>query len=334
MKYRAVGQSEIMVPELSIGALHFGVYLDEKESIALLSYAYENGINFFDCGPLYGNGVSELIVGKFIKSKRDKIIVTTKVGLKKIARADKTFGVTVEQLTRNNIVSSLERSLKRLGIDYIDIFQLHAFDSTTPLDLTLETLEELIKSGKIRNYGVSNFDENEFDMLQQRINANNYKGLCCIESHYNVIERMIEKTLLPKIIKEGIGLMPYRALARGLLSDKYLLNTIPSGSRASDSWRVRNTLTQDNIILLKALSKMSRENYRLSLAQLSVHWLLNCSCVSSVIVGCRDIPQLEELITGLSYARSPMLSADVDLLIKDLNLTEFVLSKPEIYFER
>jgi aryl-alcohol dehydrogenase-like predicted oxidoreductase len=334
MKKNRVGNSTISVSEISLGALHFGVYLDQKESLDLLSFAVDRGINFIDTGPLYGGGVSEEIVGKFIQSQRNSMVISTKVGLSKEVRADGTFGVGVKKLTCQNITNSLNESLSKLQTDYIDILQLHAYDPDTKLVESIEVLEELVRVGKIRTYGVSNYNPEQFIELIKTVDENEYKNFSCIESHYNLIERMIEVSLLPLVEQSKISLIPYRSLARGILSGKYFGGLIPNKSRAEDSWRVRNSLTQEVDFLVKSLSEEVAKKYGKTILELSIAWLLGQKSVPTVLIGCRDIRQLSQSIEASNWILTNEVLQDIEALIDRLGSRDHVQNSPSIYFEQ
>lgn len=334
MKRNRVGNSDLLVSNISLGALHFGVYLDEKKSHDLLSLASELDINFIDTGPLYGNGNSEEIVGKYILNKRGSFVISTKVGLHKVLRDDGTFGVGVRKLTNKNITMSLNESLSKLNTDYVDILQLHAYDPETRLDESIEVLESLVKDGKIRTYGISNYNPEQLIELLKIVEDNGYKHLSCIESHYNLIERMIESSLFPLISRAKISLIPYRSLARGVLSGKYISGSIPDGSRAADSWRVKQTLTPEVNELVITLSEVMRNKYDKSILDLAVAWLLARDEIPTVLLGCRDEQQLLANIEASRWALSAEIMHLVDEVIERLGYKDLVQNSPKIYFEQ
>ncbi len=334
MKQNRLGNSDVLVSSIALGALHFGVYLNEKNSHDLLSFASELGINFIDTGPLYGNGNSEEIIGKYINPKRNSFVVSTKVGLDKVTRKDGTFGVGVKKLTRENILQSLNASLSKLNTDYIDILQLHAYDPSTSLEESIEVLESLVKDGKIRTYGVSNYNPEQLTELLKTVEAHEYMNFSCIESHYNLMERMIELSLLPLISSAKISLIPYRGLARGVLSGKYMNGLIPDGSRASDSWRVKQTLTEKVGVLVKTLSGEIERKYGKTILELSIAWLLSRDEIPTVLLGCRDVQQLTENIEASKWVLSPDILIFVDEIINRLGCRDIVQNSPKVYFEK
>jgi len=318
--------------KLTIGALHFGVMLNQAEAKGIIDFAKDNGVAFIDTGPLYGNGNSELIVGNCIKGQREKFHLSTKVGLQKVNRADGSFGVGVIDLTPNNIKKSLENSLKNLQTDYIDLFYLHAFCESVPLVETFGALSDLVEEGKIKNIGVSNYNPEQLEKVLSTIKDNNFKKISCIEAHYNMIERMVENQLVPLCEIADVKIMPYRALGRGLLSDKYL-NGIPADSRAASSWRVKRYLNDDFLMMLRSLNNLALD-FQTTLASLSLQWVLNKKTVSNVLIGVRDVNSLEECISATFTKLSQELEEEIDKRIVAHSLMPWVQSNPEVYFEK
>lgn len=334
MKYKKIGQTNIECSVLGLGCLHFGVYFDKKQAELLVNYSIDNGINFFDTGPLYGNGHSQKILGEIIKNKRKNIIISTKAGLEKEVRPDGSFGVKVKKLTPLYLRKSLEKSLKEINTDYIDLFQLHAFDTTTPLEETLSEIDKLFKDGLIRSFGVSNFDPYQLSQVNSILKNTKIKNLGAIECHYNMIERKMEEGVIPECKKNGVSIMPYRALARGILSGQYKLEgEIPVGSRAQDSWRVRDWLKPETLKLVNELKNYALEN-NTSISQLSLAWLSSKTEVCSVIIGVKKIHQLGELIDATSFDFSKSMDNKIDEIIKNNNEYNNVYKRPDVYFEK
>ena len=318
--------------KLTIGALHFGVMVNQSEAKGIIDFARDKGVVSIDTGPLYGNGNSELIVGNCIKGDREKFHLSTKVGLEKINRADGSFGVGVIDLTPNNIKKSLEKSLKNLQTDYIDLFYLHAFCETVPLAETFGALTDLVDEGKIKNIGVSNYDPKQLGKVLSIVKNNNLKKISCIEAHYNMIERMVENQLVPLCELADINIMPYRALGRGLLSDKYL-NGIPADSRAAFSWRVKRYLNDDFLMLLRSLNNLALA-HKMTLASLSLQWLLNRKIVDNVLIGVRDVDTLKDCINGTLANIPRELEKEIDNIIASHGLLPWVRSNPKVFFEQ
>lgn len=334
MEKRRLGASSVEVSTVGLGGLHFGVYLDEIQSTRLVHHALDRGVNFVDTGPLYGNGQSETIVGKAIKGRRDQVVLTTKVGLARRTLADGSFGVEVVPLRADRIRECLEQSLRALGTDYVDLFQFHAFDPDTPVEASFEVMDQLVTEGKIRAVGASNYDPTELSAVVQAIGSNGWAPLVALESHYNMIERMVEKELLPICSSNGVGIIPYRSLARGILTGKYRLGSaIPEKSRAADSWRVRNWLQDETLALVAALEVFALQHGR-SVVELSIAWLLAQPLVPSVLIGARDIPQFDACADAATWSLSAGELAEIDEIILAHGQKERVSSLPEVYFEK
>lgn len=334
MKYRKLGQSDINVSILGLGCLHFGAYLSEIESIDMLHHAFQHGINFIDTGPLYGNGLSENIVGKAIRGCRDKVILTTKVGLARRKLSDGSFGVEVVPLNVQGIRDGLERSLKEIGTDYIDVFQFHAYDNDTPLEDSFGEMDRLVREGKIRSIAVSNYNPEELQAVLSIIKKNSWQPLVAIETHYNVIERMNEKELLPICEKNRVGVIPYRALARGILTGKYgSAGVIPTNSRAKDSWRVRQWLSTETLAVVSSLEAFAIQSGR-TVSELSLAWLFARPNIGSVLVGTRNMGQLQTCLDSCSWVLTSQDLVEVDRLIDVHGQKTHVVTHPEVYFEK
>jgi aryl-alcohol dehydrogenase-like predicted oxidoreductase len=333
MQYRKLGSSELNVSILGLGCLHFGGYLNESESLDLISYAINQGINFIDTGPLYGNGLSEGIVGKAIRSCRDQIVLSTKVGLSRCRLADGSFGVEVVPLTAAQIRESLDNSLKEIGTDYIDVFQFHAYDPSTPLEESLGEMNRLIDEGKIRSIAVSNYNPNELKAVLDVIHRNSWQPIVAIETHYNVLERMVEQELLPLCDRNQVSIVPYRSLARGILSEKYSGGMIPANSRAADSWRVRKWLLPETLAVVSSFADFAKQSGR-TVTELALAWLYSKKNIGSVLIGGRDIGQLELCLNSCDWTLDCESLIEIDRLIDLHGQSDHVTAHPKVYFEK
>ena len=334
MNYRFLGNSKISVSEICMGALHFGVYLSEEESLSLLDFGFDSGINFIDTGPLYGNGLSEGYVGKFIAKRRDQVVISTKAGLSRIERPDGSFGVSVQKLNAEGIRKNLDKSLKSLNTDYIDIFQFHAYDHSTSITESLDVVYKLIDEGKIRAFGASNYSPVELQCVIDSFDLAYKKYFVALESHLNIIERRVEAELLPLCKKNNISILPYRALARGVLSGKYLSSSeFPIGSRASDSWRVRKSIDVDSLKILKVMSKFA-EQKRIKVLDIAIAWLLKNKCIGSLVIGARNINQLSECIQSTEIKLSDSDYMELDELIIESGQMNRIYLNPSVFFEQ
>ena len=332
MKYFTIGENKIKISYIGLGALHFGVFCNLKQTKSLIDYSIDHGINFIDTAPLYGNGISENYLREALKKKRNKVIIATKFGLKKTSR-NGIFGVDVMRLNKKNLEKSLDESLLKMKLDHIDIFQLHAFDKKTDIIETFEALIDLKKKGKIKEVGTSNYDPNE--MLIASKAAKKLKlNIATTQLHYNLIERKAEEKLLIQCKKNKIHPISYRALARGILTGKYKnLNNIPKKSRAFKSFRVRKWLNNDLIKLINDLEIIAK-SFNKSLIELSLAWQFNNKIKCSTVVGARNIKQLDTIIKSSDVIINKDIYNKIENCIKINGFNDYVKNMPQVYFEK
>lgn len=334
MKYKIIGKSGIKASVLGLGALHFGTFIDEKQSAKIINRALDLGINFIETSPIYGAGKSETIVGKAIKERRKEVIISTKVGLKAITRQDETFGNEVERLTKEHIYSSIEKSLRALGTDYVDLYQVHAFDHNTPIEETIDAMDCLIKEGKTRIIGCSNYDDTEFKLAYNAAVKNKKNHFSLFQVHHNLIERRAEDSVFPLCRQNNVGLIINRALARGILTGKYKNNMpIPENSRAKISNRVRRWLEPDMLKLVEELETFA-QGYNRNAAELAIAWLLLKKEIAIVLFGARNIEQLENNINAVNWRLSKNDRNEIENIIKQSGLMQRIKSRPQTFFEK
>lgn len=334
MQYRQLGLSSLRVSVIGIGALHFGVYCDRLMTTKIIHQALDRGINFIDTAPMYGHGDSESYIGAAIQGMRDKVILSTKVGLLPKTAPDGTFTVSVASLNRKTIRDTVHQSLRALGTDYIDLYQLYAYDPSTPMEVTLAALEELIKEGKIRFIGCSNFNHDEFKEAALLVKRKQFPPFSSFQVHFNLIERRAEEEILPICRKENSGVICNRALARGILSGKYIWNQpLSKGSRAADSYRVRRWLKKETLAMVSKLRDFAREQNR-SPIELALAWLLSKPEVSVVLVGMRNLDHVEMATKASEWALTKDDLEKIEAIIEQLNLKSQIESLPETFFEK
>ena len=334
MLYRQLGRSSLKVSALSVGGLHFGVFCDQQATQSILQRAFDLGINFIDTAPMYGSARSEGFIKEAIRGRRHELIIGTKVGLNPAFAPDGTFGVEVVALNKQNIRTSLEKSLRALGTDYIDLFQVHAFDPVTPLEETFSTLDALVREGKVRFIGCSNYDDKELVQAAQALHRQKSADFASLQCHYNLIERRAEQEIVPVCLENDYGLIVYRALCRGILTGKYKKDQpLPEGSRAQVSYRVKRWLTPETLSLTQALGKFAQMHNR-TLTELSIAWLLKRPAVATVLAGMRNIEQLEICAQGVDWQLSTNELAEIDRIIDGLGLTGQVNSLPDTFLEK
>ena len=216
MNTRYLGKTGLKVSELCLGTMTFGRETDETTSYSILERFVEAGGNFIDTADVYSQGISEEIVGRWLPTKnRDDLVIATKV------RFGMGDGPNDVGLSRKHILSGVEASLRRLGTDYIDLYQVHCWDKRTPLEETLSTLDGLVKSGKVRYIGVSNFTGWQLQKAIDLSLHNGWEPFVCLQPLYNLLDRQLELELLPICENEGLGIIPWSPLRGGWLTGKY-----------------------------------------------------------------------------------------------------------------
>lgn len=306
MEYRFLGSTGLKVSELCLGAMTFGRETTEDVSHQMLDRFVEAGGKFIDTADVYSQGISEEILGRWLKDKpRDDLIIATKV------RGGMGEGPNDEGLSRKHILAGVEDSLRRLDTDYIDLYQVHMWDSATPLEETLSTLDGLVKGGKVRYIGASNHAGWQ---LQKAIDLSRQMGLeqfVCLQPLYNLLDRDSEWELIPICQNEGLGLIPWSPLRGGWLTGKYRrdMTEPPEGTRIkkaeeegwSESWSAYNTEhTWDVIDTLLAVA----EEVDKTPPQVALRWLLQRPGVTAPIVGARTMEHLEDNLGAAGWTLS------------------------------
>ncbi len=300
MTYRRSGRSGLVLPAISLGAWEtFGGYRGEEVARACLYRAFDLGITHFDLANNYGRppGNAERVVGRILKEMpRDELIISSKAGYTMWP------GPYGDGLSKKYLVASLDQSLQRLGLDYVDIFYAHRPDPHTPLEETMAALDLIVRQGKALYVGVSNFPGAH---LEQAVQVTQRMGLTPITIHqprYNLLDRRCEFDLFEHTERNGIGVITFSPLAQGLLSEKYLGEAIVSDSRAAQWWgKERNDEVVDETTLskLRRLNNLAHERGQ-SLAQMALAWNLRLPAVTSVLIGASKVEQIEENVAALN----------------------------------
>ena len=319
---------------IGLGALHFGVFLDQEETTRIVHHAIENGVNFIDTAPMYGNGNSELFLRNALKDYRHRVILSTKAGLEPVIRKDGSFGVEIATLKEEYIRRSVEKSLQRLGVDYIDLFQLHAFDWSTPFEETMKTLDSLVQEGKIRAVGCSNYNKQELFRALSVIETYGHTPLSTLQCHYNVIEQRARRELIGNCRNKQIGVICNRGLARGILTGKYKFGRPPpERSRGVESLRIRECLSRETLDLVQDLRSWASRHER-SVVEFALAWLLSREEISVALVGVRNIEQLNKCIRAADWSLGNGEFAEIDKIIDRMGLSNQVNSLPEVFLEK
>ena len=290
MDYRILGKSGLNVSRFCLGTMTFGDQVNEIDAIAMVDYAIDNGVNFFDCADVYAGGQSEVILGKAVKSKRDKVVLTSKCAGKM------SDDINDIGLSRGTIVRHVDASLKRLDTDYLDVLFLHFPDRKTDLETILFTMDMLIRSGKIRHYGISNFPAWMACSMVHKAREANAPAPVVTENPYNVLTRSLEDELLPFIQEYNIALMTHNPLAGGLLTGKHRGGKLATDSRFTrDAGYAKRYVTDANTLAMETVIEAA-ESDGVTPVQLAYQWLLSKEHVTSVICGISKMSQLEDNI--------------------------------------
>lgn len=299
MLYRRCGNSGLKLPAISLGAWEtFGGYRGAEVARACLYRAFDLGITHFDLANNYGRppGNAETVVGTILKDMpRDELIISTKAGYYMWP------GPYGEWLSKKYLIASLDQSLKRLGLDYVDIFYAHRPDPETPLEETMATLDLIVRQGKALYIGVSNFSGAQFEQAVQVAHQMHLNPILIHQARYNLLDRRVEYNLLDHTKRAGTGVIAFSPLAQGLLSDKYLGENIPSDSRAAAWWDKNSReriLTDDTLSKVRRLNAIAQERGQ-TLAQMALSWLLRRPEITSVLIGASKVRQIEENVATL-----------------------------------
>ena len=296
MDYRTLGRSGCAVSSLCLGTMTFGVETDEAGSHEQLDRFIEAGGTLVDTADVYGKGQSEEIIGRWFASRpadvTERVVLATK-GRFAVGNEPNSLGLSTRHLTR-----ALDASLSRLGLDQVDLYQVHAFDPWTPLDETLRTLDGFIRAGKISYYGLSNFTGWQLTKVVQLANALGLAAPVTLQPQYSLIVREIEWEIVPAVQDAGMGMLPWSPLGGGWLSGKYKRDERPSGAtrlgedpeRGMEAWDRRGTERTWNII--DAVQKIA-EDRDVSMAEVALAWVTDRPAVTSTILGARTMEQLE-----------------------------------------
>ena len=306
MLYRRAGRSGLMLPALSLGAwLTFGGYRDAEVARACFRLAFDLGITHFDFANNYGDppGQAEIVGGEIIRRDlpRDEIVVSSKAGHRMWP------GPYGEWCGKKSLVASCEQSLKRLGLDYLDVFYIHRIDWETPFEESLEALDLLIRQGKVLYGGLSSWSSPElrageaFSEVEAIVERDRLARITLYQPEYSLLRRGLEHELFPRLEAAGTGAVAFRTLASGLLTDRYLEGALPPGSRAAELWgaeRTRALLDDAGVDRLRALDTLARERDQ-TLAQMAIAWALRLPVVTTVLVGVSTPEQLRENVAAL-----------------------------------
>lgn len=312
MKYNRLGKSNLRVSALCLGTMMFGDQTDEAEALAMVAYARERGVNFIDTADVYSLGKSEEITGRAINQDRDRWVLATKCG-NKMDAADPNMW----RHSRKWITQACEDSLKRLGTDYIDIYYLHRDFEEDSAEETVAALGDLIRSGKIVYFGISNFRGWRIAEIVAECRRQGVPAPVVCQPYYNLLNRLPEVEILPACGYHGIGVSPYSPIARGVLTGKYKPGAaLPEGSRASrGDQRFLQTEWRDESLVIAQLLDAHAAKKGISLVQFATAWVLANRFVTSVIAGPKTLNQFKPYFGAVDYPWAEDDDAIVDSLV-------------------
>lgn len=316
MEYRRLGSAGLQVPVLSFGTATFGGtndffkkwgQTDVNEASRLIDIALAHQVNFFDTANVYSQGASEEVLGAALKGKRDKAILSTKVTF---SMGD---GPNDKGASRHHIIRELEASLRRLGTDYIDLYFIHGFDPSTPLEETLSALTTLVQSGKVRYIGVSNFASWQLMKALSVSERLNLEKFVIYQGYYSIVGRDYEWELMPSLQDQGIGLMVWSPLGWGRLTGKIRRDQSTSEGRIHSGGAVNGPEVSDEFLynVIDVLDQIAEETGK-TIPQIPLNWLLGKKTVSNVVVGARNEKQLTENLGALGWSLTPEQVAKID----------------------
>lgn len=330
MNYRHLGASGLQISELSLGSwTTYGGSVAAEDAARIVHRAFELGVNLFDTADVYVRGEAERALARAIKDlPREQIVVATKV----MGRVwDGPLGAG---LSRKHIFDAVHQSLTRLGLDYIDLYQAHAPDAKAPIEETLRAFEDLVRSGKVRHIGFSNFDR-EPELAHRAVaiqKERRWEQFISSQPRYSLVDRAVEKEHVAFCAANGIGMIVYSPLAQGVLSNKYAGGATPEGSRATTKFAhfltQEKALTPENVAAAERFAAWVRAHTSHTPAQVALAWVLGRPGVSSVIMGASRVEQLEENVGALEVKLDTGQWAEVEAAIAGSAAAKSAARKP------
>jgi aryl-alcohol dehydrogenase-like predicted oxidoreductase len=302
MDKRSIGSLQVSV--VGVGCNNFGWRTDAAGTAAVVNAALDAGVNFFDTADVYDGGHSEEFLGRAFEGRRHEAIIATKFGLK---MAD-----GLEGATPTYVVSALDASLRRLGVDYIDLYQLHRPDPATPIADTLGALDDAVRAGKVKEIGCSNFSAEQMREAEAASSGN--ARFVSVQNDYSLFHREPEQAVLPECTKLKVAFLPYFPLANGLLTGKYHPGAaFPDASRGKDGFGPK-VFTDENLRKAQALADLASGNGR-TLLELAFAWLLMKPQVASVIAGAKSAEQVKANLAAASWTLSPSALVEIERIV-------------------
>ena len=319
MQYRQLGNSGVKVSIIGLGGNVFGRhqtfkhYNDETQTAAIVGHAADLGINHIDTADMYSDGVSETYIGKAVCGKRDRFLIASKVGFP-ISDDPNDSG-----LSRGHIMASIDGTLRRLATDYIDLYYAHFPDQTTPIEVTLRAFDDLIRQGKVRYLGCSNFAAWQIAAAHAAAERRDGAAFLVSQSPYNLFERSIEAEVVPCCSNLGMSINAYAPLAQGVLTGKYRPGApIPSGTRAwqNPSRNLASYMTDDRLATVDRLDTWARDHGH-RVPEVAIAWLVAKPFVCSVLTAVTSIQQLESNVKATDWTLTPDQMQEVEQIVAE-----------------
>ncbi len=303
-EFRNLGNSGLVVSAMGLGTNNFGSRLDEERTRQVIEAALETGITFIDTAEIYAKGESETMIGKILGSRRKDVVIATKVGLP-------TGNSPYQQgASRRRVMEAIEGSLRRLGTDYIDLYQVHAPDPTTPIAETLGVLDDLVRQGKVRYVGHSNFSAWEIVDAAWTADQLHLARPISAQHQYSLLTRGIETEVLEVARRFGLGIIPFYPLESGFLTGKYRAGSTPAGTRLETGPRAEKVLSAPNFERLERLERFAVEHGH-TLLELALGWLLSQPEVATVIAGASSGDQVRQNVAASAWRLDAAEMAEV-----------------------
>jgi aryl-alcohol dehydrogenase-like predicted oxidoreductase len=309
MEYRQLGRSGARVSAIGLGTNQFGGKVDQHGVNEIIAAALDAGVNFIDTSDSYQGGRSEETLGAALKGRWNEVILGTKV-FSKVGEGPNDRGAS-----RYHIMNGVEASLHRLQSDHIDLYQIHRWDEETPLDETLRALDDLVRSGKVRYVGASNFAAWQLARANLLAELRGLSPFVTIQPHYHMFERAVEQELLPYCKADGVGVLPYFPLAGGFLTGKYKRGQpAPAGSRGESAPYVQRYMTDANYAKVEGMTAWAQERDH-TMGELAHAWLLAHPQVSSVISGATSPAQVQDNVKAAEWKLTEEQLAEVNKIL-------------------
>ncbi len=310
MQYKPLGETGLQVSQLCFGTMSFGGDANEAESARMFHACRDIGINFFDCADVYSKGKAETILGKLIKGCRDEIVLTSKCFIQM------EDNVLSGGAGRRHIIQACEASLKRLGTDYLDVFFMHRWSDSVPLEETLRALEKLVSDGKVHHLGVSNYSAWQIAKALGIASKNNWPRIDVVQPMYSLVKRQVEVEILELAKAENLGVISYSPVGGGLLSGKYTKENRPEGGRISANPEYAKRYKEDWVFeVAEAFSELAQAK-GIHPVSLAVAWVAKNEAVTCPIIGARSLEQLQPSLDSIKIDMTDKLYAELNALTR------------------